>query len=301
MHKLKIFDSVDKQTNLSMKKIAALKHECSKTLLHSEIAICVSKYKRIQCGLMECEKDLKLMLPETLFNQFIQSQRSKEMNLLMDHKKVHIKKYEKLRSEQHPQDQMFKLDNVLNLTNVTLPNDFMKVLSLGPQLALPVTRDDIQIPHLIADLEKIMLFDCPSTLMYETRAILANHVTNYLSKDSKIEGLDKFLQTYSRLDKFLQRNQNILILNSDKCKRTVIMYRSEYESKMESLLSDRSTYDVVTVNPIKNLMKESGSLSQRLFDEKIIDKDTLDQFKCVGSFFYHEYPDYRKHTKKVFQ
>ncbi len=125
----------------------------------------------------------------------------------------------------------FKLDNVLNLTNVTLPKDFMKLLSLGPQLALPVLKEDIQFPHLIADLEKIMLFDCPMQLMDDTRAILTNHITNYINKQSKIERLDRFLHdTHRRLDKFLQRNKHIVILNSDKCKRTVIMYRSEYQS-----------------------------------------------------------------------
>lgn len=283
-HKLKIFDSFYQQNTPNIKKIDTLKRECSKTLLNTEISMCVSKHNNIDLDIKQCEMDLKRLLPETLIQQFIQSQRRKETNLLEDHKKVHIKKFEKLKSEQHSAEVTFKLENVLNLTNITLPNDFMKLLSLGPQLALPVTRDDIQIPHLIADLEKIMSFDCPTALIDDTRAILANHITNYLNKDSKLDKTDQFLHiTYRRLDKFLQRNQNIVILNSDKCKRTVIMYKSEYESKMSDLLNDRSTYDIVSVNPIKKLIKESDLLAQRLFDLSIIDKAVLEQFLCVGS------------------
>ncbi|XP_037051685.1 uncharacterized protein LOC119085393 [Bradysia coprophila] len=232
----------------------------------------------------KCENDLKLMLSGMLLEQFVQSQRLKEMNLLQEHKKVHIKKYEKLMSVQHPDEHVFKLDNVLNLTDVTLPRDFMKLLSLGPQLALPVTRDDVKFPHLIADIEKIMLFDCPTELMDETRAVVTNHITNYINEENKIDGMDRFLHdTHRRLDKFLQRNKHIVVLNSDKCKRTVIMFRSEYESKMQSLLDDESTYEMKPINPVKDLMKTSDMLAQRLLDEMIINRETFKQFNCVGS------------------
>lgn len=284
-NKLKIFDSFYQQNTLNSKKIDSMKQDCCKTLLNTEISLCVVKFKRIESDIVKCEAELKRQLPESLIQEFMLSQRQKEKNLLVIHKNIHIKKFDKLSSEQHSKGEIFKVDNVLNLTNVAFPQDFMKLLSLGPQLALPVTRKDIKIPHLIADLEKIMSFDCPDDLVDDTRAILANHITNYLNKENKLSKEDLFLHdTYRKLDKFLQRNKNIVILNSDKCKRTVIMYRAEYESKMTNLLSDQSTYDVITENPIKDLIKESDSLAKRLFSAEIIDKQTFDEFKCVGSF-----------------
>lgn len=61
------------------------------------------------------------------------------------------------------------------------------------------------------------------------------------------------------------------------------MYRSQYESTMADLLSDKSTYIAVMVNPLNDLMKQNNSFVKQLFDLDVIDSVTKSKFICSGS------------------
>ena len=60
---------------------------------------------------------------------------------------------------------------------------------------------------------------------------------------------DKIFQTKT----FLKYNKDILILKADKSNKTVIMNKSEYNTKIENLLADDSTYIKLEKDPTSDI------------------------------------------------
>ena len=68
----------------------------------------------------------------------------------------------------------------------------------------------------------------------------------------------------------LRRDRSIVILSSDKGRSTVVMDKEQYESKAATLLQDRHTYAVTTVDPTAKLQRKVEEELRKLRDKRLI-------------------------------
>lgn len=134
---------------------------------------------------------------------------------------------------------------MVNLTNKVIPKELLILLSFCPKFRPPVEKHDIHIPKYIADLEFIIETACRDELKDETRNAAINNIMNFLNSNIYHTTIEKFLiENHKKLTKFIRNNKDIMILESDKSKKTVIIDRKVYHRKMMDLLSDEDTYAI---------------------------------------------------------
>ena len=70
----------------------------------------------------------------------------------------------------------------------------------------------------------------------------------------------KFKIDLERIKKFIKQNPDILITRADKGNVTVIIKKSIYLEKTESLFCDEKYYEKITKNPLQSLEKKTNDL-----------------------------------------
>ncbi|XP_055543585.1 uncharacterized protein LOC129729127 [Wyeomyia smithii] len=168
-----------------------------------------------------------------------------------------------------------------NATTVTIPPETKILLSLGPQFALPYTSlHDIPFYNIIADIENILTSIPEKNIREYKRCDAVNIIQNFIHSfdDNPRDSLSCFLQHACKTTKrFIKSHPDIIIVNSDKGKQTVLMYEKEYDSKMCEMLSDQNTYKPIKQNPTTGYQQQNNCLVKRLHNLGLIDKKTANQ------------------------
>jgi len=137
---------------------------------------------------------------------------------------------------------------LVNLSNTDIPSDIKNLLAFGEKFALNISLNKNNIIDLILNLEsctddKRLNIDKPSI-----KNNIVNVLTNELSKP-KPNIFKKEETTINKLIRksrtFIKNNPQIIIARSDKGNTTVIANRNDYNEKLNKLLSDKTTYEVV--------------------------------------------------------
>ena len=108
----------------------------------------------------------------------------------------------------------------------------------------------------------------------EEQEIARNQFSNIIDKytyTTKSTYKDKFiLNTVDKTRKLLKKNNNIIIVNSDKGNVTVAMDKQDYTQKINSILKERSTYKVLKRDPTTTLQQKNNDLVENLLKEEVI-------------------------------
>lgn len=72
----------------------------------------------------------------------------------------------------------------------------------------------------------------------------------------------------------LKKDQSRVIMKADKGNCFVVMDRSDYDNKMETLLNDRSTYELVSTSPFRRIERELNSMLLSLKRQEKVDDPT---------------------------
>lgn len=148
------------------------------------------------------------------------------------------------------------------------------MLSLGPKFALPSQHDDFPLFDFIADTEALIHTINETNSKDIARAKIVTIISNgNISHDKRNNIIDLTIDNIVKDTKiFLKKHSELIVVSSDKGKATVIMLRHEYERKVTELLSDTSTYIILTSNPLNKLQTKNNKLVDRLYNIKSIDK-----------------------------
>ena len=73
----------------------------------------------------------------------------------------------------------------------------------------------------------------------------------------------------------LKKDKDLFIMGADKGKCTVVQSRTEYERKVEEMLSDQHTYEKLAKNPTPTYKRKLVDILKRLKVEKKIDDSTI--------------------------
>ena len=141
------------------------------------------------------------------------------------------------------------------------------------------------------------------SLDQETAAKLRSEVARSVSKRTKKMKRNLSLEEIKALQE-LKKDNDLTILPADKGRATVVLDRKEYEQKIETLLSDQKTYELLKKDPtttVKNKLinqlktwKKEGTISNDLY-KKIY--PTFDQApKFYGILKIHK----KRHALKAY-
>ena len=156
---------------------------------------------------------------------------------------------------------MSDTSNVVNLSDISLATDHLRVLSKG--LKFVPTPSSLNVVEMICSTEKALYFMTPII----RRAAVAE-ITTFAAKWRKSEKHNLSKDDY-RLLRELKSNDQLIVVPADKGGKVVVMNRKEYTSKVEEKLNDRSLYQIVK-DPTKTLKRKISEVATRLFRENKI-------------------------------
>lgn len=169
-----------------------------------------------------------------------------------------------------------------NKTNIEFPKESKWLLSLGKKFAIPTNPKKIPIAHLIAEVE-----ECIKTIRDEKERDLArNRFTHRLIEykrggGTKNERATYILKVYTDTQKLLYGYKNdIVITSADKGNKTVILYRTEYISKMQEIIGDKNTYKTMRNDPTNKLQRQNNKMINDLFKDNQISEQLKIKLNC---------------------
>lgn len=221
------------------------------------------------------EKILEIF-PPYVSDSFLTMQKQYYDRQLQIHKTTHIKKFEHLHSR------FLKSLNIkvgendfVNLVNIDVPNEIQWLLSLGPSFALPHRATEFPLFKIITDSEEAIKPIRDHKVKEVARAKIAGIISQYKHIQYKhyhnAVNLT-LLRIHNNAKKFLKEHTDIILVNSDKGKSVVLMYKQQYYEKVNSMLSDTSTYKILQSDPTGSLQTKNNKIINNLFTNKIISK-----------------------------
>lgn len=162
----------------------------------------------------------------------------------------------------------------INLTNITVSTDIKWMLSMGPKFALPHEDDDFPLFNVITDCEEVIKGFNDTRVKDIIRAKIANIVLNKTNTHTHNKSIQNTLikQIHNNTIRFHRKHKDILIIRADKGKATVLMFKSEYEKKVNELLTDKYTYKKIDNDPTEKLQAINNVFTRNLEKLKIISK-----------------------------
>lgn len=153
----------------------------------------------------------------------------------------------------------------VNLTEDSIPDEIVDVVSLGSKYAPTSHLDQATIIDTIKNLEGLVssqtFSDDQKRLL---RGVLIDNVDHYSRTKAHVPAEDRlFAQKLAHVRNYLKNHTDTFFTLADKGNVTVALSRSTYCSKMSSLLADESTYRVVNPDPLADLQKTTQRILVR--------------------------------------
>ncbi|XP_037821221.1 uncharacterized protein LOC119610166 [Lucilia sericata] len=201
----------------------------------------------------DCE--LFMLSEETIYN-----------NVKDDNDKRLIEKFETLRENGTAKlDMKHNKDWFVNRTEKIIPTNIQWLLSLGSKFALPNTRETFPLFKCITDGEQCIQTIEDKEQQEISRAKFVTLIDDHMRK-SKMNARDKLiLNTVVQCEKYLEANNDIIILNSDKGNKTVAMTKDDYNTKMMDIIKDMCTYRRLKKDPTLSLQNKNNILVEKLY------------------------------------
>jgi len=163
----------------------------------------------------------------------------------------------------------------INLTDTIIPPKVSVLLQLGGNFCLPTDNcKKMAIHEFIKHLESYNRYFNESE-----RTKIRNTVIPFFHRfiHNKVSSnvTEKTLLLLKKLTtSFCKNNPNIIFTRADKGNITVALKKDTYISKMEELLNDKNTYEIVRKNPIVNTEKKLNSMIKKWFQLNFISKQS---------------------------
>lgn len=159
----------------------------------------------------------------------------------------------------------------INLTSVEVPNDVKWLLSLGPKFTLPHNNDDFPLLDVITDCEDVIKSIQDPKVKDIVRAKISTVVSKFTTNKQRKTTQNTILEKiYNNTKHFRKKHENVVILNADKGKSTVLMYKDEYHKKVDELLNDRTTYKELDRDPTNKLQQKNNIFINQIRKLEII-------------------------------
>ena len=203
---------------------------------HARISICHDQIKSANRIIDNAKQELSSLIDDAALSSLIQFLQKRAYSVRNNIKARHDKKLNNLKTSHNcPTDVVDKNNWVFNLSKKPLlPSE---LLEKGPKFA--PTPSKIPFKDFVAEIEASISYlpdESKDQIRTSAAAILqrASLPNHNISKEE------------SKALHELKKDRSRVIMKADKGNCLVVLDREVYDSKMESLLADRSTYEVVT-------------------------------------------------------
>ncbi|XP_037930960.1 uncharacterized protein LOC119665793 [Teleopsis dalmanni] len=149
-----------------------------------------------------------------------------------------------------------------NMTTYYVPLEVETILSFGPKycpIRVPVIYDYYNVVknYYEAHLDSFINLNLCNPLEMEAHY---TQVLNIIEKEQNLTSVQQSLkQLYEYAANYLKKHKDTLIVQSDKCKSTVLMYRSDYIEKMTNWISS-----YIGTGSCVEVCEDPGILSRRI-------------------------------------
>lgn len=244
-----------------------------KTLLNLEIKSSICNIMKTEKIITECREQCKSLLPFNVIEEFEHKQKINFDKIHSITKDRQTNKFNKLHKQKY---NTVGYDNCfVNLTNLDIPVDIKRFLSLGPKYSLPTNNNNIPIDNLISDVEFFIQNSVTEEDRERVRGQCVNTITNYLNHNKNKTRSTNIDNSEKRTKKFLRLHPEVYITKTDKTNQTVAIHKDEYVTKTRQLLNDEHTYKRVPRNPTHSLMLDTNKYVRLLYKNKYIDEFNL--------------------------
>jgi predicted GIY-YIG superfamily endonuclease len=159
----------------------------------------------------------------------------------------------------------------LNLTNVRFPIESRILLSFGSKFSVPTDNSNLPVLNLLNEIESIIQCNVSEDKRNLARQKTIECFNDLMNHDMKFDKTEEFLIKAQKITKdLIKRNEDVYIVNSDKGNKTVAIYKTDYETKVEELLNDNNTYEIISTDPTKRLLKRRSEIIDNLVMKKYI-------------------------------
>lgn len=163
---------------------------------------------------------------------------------------------------------------LVNLSDKTIPNHIQQFLSLGQKFCFPPSQKQ-ETTNITQNI--IAEFESRSYLIADDKLDEARgHLSQLLNKlkTTNYQNSKNLNQIVSQTKKFIRNNNDILITRADKGNTTVILNKSDYIEKTNTLLEDQSVYNKINKFTITTLQKSVEKILDSWTLKKIINEET---------------------------
>ncbi|XP_050497247.1 uncharacterized protein LOC126878721 [Diabrotica virgifera virgifera] len=282
----KLLQRQDIQSNKDALQFTRLENR----ILNLEISNCIKVINNLESNLSKLKRDIIDFTSEFIFNNFSSKQQVLYNKTFHKTKLVNTNKYNRLFNQELNLKLKTKPGWIKNLSNVTLPDDISRFLSLGPKFSIePIVGKDIPIRDMLADVETIMHSVTDAQLRDVLVAKSTYIITDYVHKNNSKSSFNFYRAMLHKTRKFLSENTNIIVMPSDKCNVTVVLEKQRYLDLCLQLLNSDNIYERLNRDPTNTVQTKCNNLIKELCSSGQIDDDTkkkLTGYKGVIPKFY---------------
>lgn len=180
--------------------------------------------------------------------------------------------------------------NLFNLSGKQLPIEVQKMLSLGSKFALPLKMNEIPYTHVIAGSELVTRTIENTEMQNEVRPKIANIITNHIHKFGNLKSdahtvhlNNLYEETKSYLKECRQNGNELVVINSDKGNKTVVMEKTLYQSTVEKIVEDGDMFERLTYDPTEEVQRGVNKLIDELHANNFISQPEKFSLKINNS------------------
>lgn len=257
------------------KKIRSLCNNVNNRILNILIRDkCVSctSYKKI---LAELRRSINSSIEKNLSEYFFTSQDNKFSVNLERSREIQMGKFDKLKKEMLTKMGIkLEVHNewFVNLSDVEFPDEVKWLLALGKKFAITHNSNDFPLFKIIADVENYIGGIEDMNMQNDIRSEFCGFLGRSC-RDFRMENGDKFINSiYMDAKKFLTTNKDIIVTQADKGGKTVVMIKSDYDTKLLDMITDRKVYRPLRKDITFSNQTTNNELAKLLFDKGLIDE-----------------------------
>lgn len=273
-------------------KIRKLEEDFKRRILNIEIQITFWKISTFNNSLTSLKEKLTAAnLPMDILEDFYRTQSKTFSNLFNSNLLLVNKKFDSLKQHHYKKFDISNTNWCCNISGTIVPENVIKILALGPKFGLPYfSIKDIPAFKILAESESIIQNISNSHEQDIARFQISNTIYNFLNHNFHLNMKEKFIQnSFLETKHFLRNNPNLIIIKSDKGNRSVIMSRNDYDDRLNSLICDQNTYQLVNKDPTLSFQNKNNDFIKTLYNIKAIDEKTkkdLTTYKSIAPKFY---------------
>lgn len=255
---------------------------CSLRFFFSLLSITITS---IFASVDKCNKEIKTkfeelsrMVPQNIVEEFDKISSESHRKAVEAAKPRYVQKLDGLLLEKKQKVNMTFSNEIAkkaikNLTDIQLPPMVQYVLCLGEKFNFP--QKTVPALEIVKSLESALRKFEDNEKRITIRNEICNILNNQKKKPRKQSYEDNFINQQLRFTvNFFKQHADIMIAKADKGNAIVIMHKADYSQKMEQLLQDETTYEVLKDDPTKSIQRKCNTMVSGWQKLKYIDKPT---------------------------